>query len=99
MTCVKSHMSYLEPWSKERENPYVRGAPDDGFKTSNYTNLEYSVKITDARPRKYEYSIDIHGFAYHDTDITEDILELLRTNDKARGDGRVLFDGRKAHQR
>ena len=84
MACVKSRMSYLEPWSKEKENPYVRGAPDDGFTTCNYTNLEYPVKITDARLKKYEYSMDMHGFAYYDADITEETFEQLRTNDKAR---------------
>jgi hypothetical protein len=82
MARVESCMSYLEPWSKERENPYVRGAPDDGFKTSNFTNLEYPVEVADARPRKDEFSIDTHGFAYHDADIAEEMLELLRANDK-----------------
>ena len=84
MAWVESRMSYLQPWSKEKENPYVRGAPDDGFRTCNHSHLEYPVKITNARPRKEEYSIDTHGFAYHDADIAEETLELLRTNDKER---------------
>ncbi|KAK8092445.1 S-adenosyl-L-methionine-dependent methyltransferase, partial [Apiospora kogelbergensis] len=65
-------------------NPYVRGAAAEGFETLNYSNQEYDVKITDARPNKGEYTIDTHGFAYHDDPyIDEATLEVLRANDKA----------------
>ncbi|OTA66119.1 hypothetical protein K449DRAFT_325987 [Hypoxylon sp. EC38] len=83
MAVYESRMSFLQPWSEEKGNPYVRGAPAEGFDTLNYSNQEYPVKITDARPNKYGFDIETHGFAYHDDPyITQEILELLRINDK-----------------
>lgn len=85
MAVVESRMSFLQPWSEEKGNPYVRGAPAEGFDTLNYSNIEYPVQITDARPNKSEFNIDTHGFAYHDdSTITPEILEMLRANDKAK---------------
>lgn len=84
MAIVESTMSFLQPWDVEKGNPYVRGAPAEGFETLNYSNQEYEVKITDARPNKGEYTIDTHGFAYHDDPyVDEAVLEVLRANDKA----------------
>lgn len=85
MAAVESRMSFLQPWSADKGNPYVRGAPTDGFDSLNYSNLEYPVKIIDTRPNSSEYDINIHGFAYvEDSSITEETLETLRANDKER---------------
>lgn len=83
MAMVESRMSFLQPWSEEKGNPYVRGAPAERYDTLNYSNLEYPVKIIDARPNKDDFNIDTHGFAYHnDPYITQEVLEILRANDK-----------------
>ncbi|OBR12351.1 Methyltransferase [Colletotrichum higginsianum IMI 349063] len=84
MAVFESRMSFLQPWAPEKGNPFVRGAPAEGFETLNYSNQEHAVKITDARPNMGEYDINTHGFAYHhDASITADLLEALRANDKA----------------
>ncbi|KAI8632619.1 hypothetical protein F5Y19DRAFT_491279 [Xylariaceae sp. FL1651] len=83
MATFDSRMSFLEPWSSSKGNPYVRGAPDEGFPKLNYTNYESPVKVTNGRPIKDEFDINVHGFAYHtDNTITENILEILRKDDK-----------------
>ena len=83
MTTYESRMSYLEPWSKELEAPYVRNGPDPDFESCNFKNLEYKIHVADARPNKDEFNLDTHGFAFHqDSHITEEILEVLRKNDK-----------------
>jgi hypothetical protein len=85
MATYESRMSFLRPWSEENENPFVRGLAADGFATSNYTNAEHSVKVTDARPKKDDFDINTHGFAYFDDpSITEEVLDLLRANDKSK---------------
>lgn len=85
MATVESRMSFLQPWGEDEGNPYVRGAAAEGFDSCNYSNLEYPVKITDARPNKHEFDVNTHGFAYFDDpSITEEILEILRANDKPR---------------
>lgn len=84
MATVKSVMSFLEPWSPEKGNPYVRGEPAAGYDTMNYSHQDYEVEITDARPNKRDFNITTHGFAYHDDpDMTEELLQILRSNDKA----------------
>jgi hypothetical protein len=83
MAIFESRMSFIQPWDESRGNPFVRGAADEGFERCNYGDLEYSVRITDARPRKYEFNIDTHGFGYFDDpNITPELLEILRANDK-----------------
>lgn len=77
-------MSFLQPWAPEKGNPYVRGAATEGFPRLNYSNQEYSVKVTDGRPIKNEFDINVHGFAYHtDNSITDEVLEILKKDDKA----------------
>ncbi|KAI1120234.1 hypothetical protein F5Y10DRAFT_283456 [Nemania abortiva] len=84
MTTFESRMSFLQPWALEKGNPYVRGAAAEGFPRLNYSSQEHSVGITDGRPTKNEFDINVHGFAYHtDNTITDEILEILRKNDKA----------------
>ncbi|KAI0107202.1 hypothetical protein GGR51DRAFT_571132 [Nemania sp. FL0031] len=84
MATFESRMSFLQPWAQEKGNPYVRGAATDGFPRLNYSNQEYSVKVTDGRPIKNEFDINVHGFAYHtDHSITDEVLEILREDDKA----------------
>ncbi|KAI1176307.1 hypothetical protein F4777DRAFT_547112 [Nemania sp. FL0916] len=84
MATFESRMSFLQPWTSEKGNPYVRGAVTDGFPRLNHSNQEYSVKIADGRPIKDEFDLNVHGFAYHtDNTITDEILEILRKDDKS----------------
>lgn len=84
MATVESRMTFLQPWSADKGNPYVRGAPAEGYDTMNYSHQDYAVKITNARPTKSDFDITTHGFAYHDDPyITDDLLQTLRQNNKA----------------
>jgi hypothetical protein len=84
MATYASEMRFLEPWSPDRGNPFIRTAPDEGFDYMNFTWHNYPVSVTDARPNKTEFDLDIQGFAFHDDPegATPEILEILRTNNK-----------------
>ncbi|KAI1771775.1 methyltransferase [Hypoxylon cercidicola] len=83
MAVVQSQMTYLEPWIGEEEGPYVRGKVEDSFPGSNFENQEYSVVVHDARPTKSDFSLDIHGFAFHDDEpITDETVQAIRERNK-----------------
>lgn len=85
MAIVETRMNFLPPWSDSKENPYVRGAPSEGFEKSNFEQQEYPVTITDARDNMENFSLDKHAFAfYQDSDLSDEILEALRSNDANR---------------
>lgn len=82
MTTYEATMSFLEPWPapSEKEPPYVRGKVEDGFPSQNFQNLEYRVKITDARPNKHAFTLDRNGFAWqHDETLSTDVLKAIRS--------------------
>jgi len=79
-------MSFLEPWksSSEAESPYVRGLVEEGYPSTNFKNEDYSVQITDARPKKGSFTLDNNGFAWQDDDpLSTDVLRAIRSKDKS----------------
>jgi hypothetical protein len=82
MAVVETRMNFLPPWDFDRENPYVRGVPSEGYAKSNFEQKEYSVNVTDARPQMGDFNLDTHAFAYHcDSSVYSDVLEAIRSND------------------
>lgn len=77
-------MSFLEPWGRKGEEPYVRGKVEEAFPRTNFTNKEYPVRIRDARPNRQSFTLDTHGFAFCDVaPISGSIIEAIRSKDKA----------------
>lgn len=84
MAIVESQMSFLEPWVAGKESPYVRGLVEDGFPSTNFVNQEHNVRISDARPQKDEFKLDVHGFAFHnDQSMNDDLITAIRSKDTA----------------
>ncbi|KAH8197404.1 hypothetical protein TruAng_008427 [Truncatella angustata] len=83
MAVVESQMAYLEPWLDKPEGPYVRGKVEESFPRQNFANVDYKVKVHDARARKDEFNLDTHGFAFHDDEpLSDEIVEAIRTRSK-----------------
>lgn len=83
MAIVESQMSFLEPWLNKEEGPYVRHKVEESFPRSNFTNQEHSVLIHDARPTKYDFKLDTHGFAFRDDEpVGHEIVEAIRERNK-----------------
>ncbi|KAI1421995.1 methyltransferase [Xylaria sp. FL1777] len=83
MATVESRMTFLEPWVNKTEEPYVRGKTSDLYPRTNFTNLDYSVLVQDARPEKESFNLDTHGFAFYDSDPPADsIIQAVRTRDR-----------------
>lgn len=77
-------MSFLEPWpsTDKKESPYLRHVTEENYPSTNFTNNEHTVTITDARPQKSSFSVDKHGFAFTDTDTPNDeVLRAIRTKE------------------
>lgn len=80
---VSSTMTFLEPWDMKRGNPFFRSAPDEGFESVNFKWVDQEVQLANARPNKYDFSLDKNGFAYQDDEgLGPKLLEALRTKDK-----------------
>lgn len=83
MSTVKSQMSYLEPWT-DKDAPYVRGKVEESFPRTNFVNREYTVQIHDARPKKNEFDLDVHGFSFYDDQpLSEHVIQAIRSRDKS----------------
>ncbi|KAI0468893.1 S-adenosyl-L-methionine-dependent methyltransferase [Xylaria cf. heliscus] len=78
---VVAEMRFLEPWNPARGNPYIRMSPPPGFDRTNFEWRSYPVTMIDARPIKESFALDIHGFAYFEDAISQDILDALRRSD------------------
>ena len=78
-----SEMSYLEPWDASRAQPFFRAAPDAGFESTNFRWMDYSVVVTDARPCKNDFSLDVQGFSFVEDPegLTAELSNALRLND------------------
>lgn len=84
MSTVISQMSFLEPWEGKRDAPYVRGKVEESFPRTNFVNREYAVKVQNARPKKNEFDLDVHGFAFHENEpLSEHVIRAIRSRDKS----------------
>jgi len=81
---AKSNMSYLEPWDESRGNPFYRSSPAEGFESTNFKWVDHSVEITNARPTKSDFDINVHGFAYFDdpAGLNIELINALQENNK-----------------
>lgn len=79
---VVAEMRFLEPWDATRGNPFIRINPAPGYERMNFKWQDYPVKIQDARATKESFTLDANGFAYFDDDISQDVIDALRGNDK-----------------
>ena len=77
-----SQMSFLEPWESSKSNPFYRSAPAEGFESTNFKWVDYSVKVTDVRPIKDDFSLDKHAFQFcnDSEDLSPELLSALRSN-------------------
>ncbi|KAI0455778.1 S-adenosyl-L-methionine-dependent methyltransferase [Xylaria acuta] len=76
-----AEMRFLEPWNAAKGNPYIRMNAPPGFDRTNFEWRSYPVTLTDARPMKETFALDIHGFAYFEDVISQDIIDALRRSD------------------
>ncbi|KAH8160893.1 hypothetical protein CIB48_g7358 [Xylaria polymorpha] len=76
-----AEMRFLEPWNPAKGNPYIRMNPPPGFDRTNFEWRSYPVTLTDARPMKETFALDIHGFAYFEDAVSQDIIDALRRSD------------------
>ncbi|KAI1778790.1 S-adenosyl-L-methionine-dependent methyltransferase [Hypoxylon cercidicola] len=81
-TQVTADMRFLEPWDVKRGNPFIRINPAPGYDRMNFNWQDYPVKIQDARSNKESFTLDTNGFAYFEDDISQDMINALRGNDK-----------------
>ncbi|KAF1950197.1 S-adenosyl-L-methionine-dependent methyltransferase [Byssothecium circinans] len=79
---VVATMRFLEPWDSSRGDPYIRINAEPGYGHMNFEWRDYAVNITDARPKKGQFRLDTHGFAYYDDTIPADVINALRGDDK-----------------
>lgn len=82
MSIVETRMSYLEPWVGKDDEPYVRGKFEETYPRTNFTNQEFTVRVSDARPTKDDFNLDTHGFAFHDAPINDEVVEVIRSKEK-----------------
>lgn len=82
MSIVETRMSYLEPWVGKDDEPYVRGKVEETYPRTNFTNQEFTVRVSDARPTKNDFDLDTHGFAFHDSPINDQVIEVIRSKEK-----------------
>lgn len=82
MSIVETRMSYLEPWMGKDDEPYVRGRVEDSYPRTNFTNQEFPVRVSDARPTRDDFDLDTHGFAFHDGPINDEVVEAIRGREK-----------------
>ncbi|KAK7701278.1 hypothetical protein SLS64_010321 [Diaporthe eres] len=82
MSIVETRMSYLEPWVGKDDEPYVRGKVEETYPRTNFTNQEFTVRVSDARPTKDDFDLDTHGFAFHDSPINDQVIEVIRSKEK-----------------
>ena len=82
---IVSQMSYLEPWDESKGEPFFRSAPDEGFESTNLNWIDHDVVITDARPIKSSFSLDVYGFAFfEDTEgLNDKTIGHLQTDNKS----------------
>jgi hypothetical protein len=86
MATYTSVMRFIEPWSQNKELPFIRTNAGPGYSYTNFEWVDRSVQIRDARDQKETFNLDQHGFAYTD-DIegaTPEMLDVLRDNDGER---------------
>lgn len=85
MTKYPISLTFIEPWAAKKEVPYVRAQPDPGFSGRNFDMIDYNVNITDARPMKDQFKLDVNGFEFIEDaqSSTPELLDALRGNDKA----------------
>lgn len=86
MATYTSVMRFIEPWSQNKELPFIRTNPEPGYNNMNFEWIDRPVQIRDTRYQKETFSLDQHGFAYTD-DIegaTLEMLDVLRENDGKR---------------
>ncbi|GAW14668.1 hypothetical protein ANO14919_040710 [Xylariales sp. No.14919] len=76
-----AEMRFLEPWDPSKGNPYIRMSPSPGFERTNFQWRSYPVTLTNARPMKDSFVLDIHGFAYFNDVISQDLIDDLRHKD------------------
>lgn len=86
MAACETSMMFLEPWPANKQNPYYRTTPDEGFEVKNFEWIPYDVKITDARPNMEKFTLDDHGFAFRkdEAGVTPETLEAFADNDDER---------------
>jgi hypothetical protein len=86
MTACETSMLFLEPWPTNKENPYYRTAPDEGFEVKNFEWLPYDVKIMDARPSMEKFNLNDHGFAFRKdvAGVPSETMEAFMDNDDER---------------
>ena len=86
MATYTSVMRFIEPWSQNKELPFIRTNPEPGYAYMNFEWIDRPVQITDARDQKETFSLDQHGFAYTDDveGATPEMLDVLRENDGER---------------
>jgi hypothetical protein len=86
MTACETSMMFLEPWPTNKENPYYRTAPDEGFDVKNFEWLPYDVRVMDARPSMEKFNLDDHGFAFRKdaAGVSSEIMDAFRDNDDER---------------
>ncbi|KAF2471774.1 S-adenosyl-L-methionine-dependent methyltransferase [Lindgomyces ingoldianus] len=77
-----AQMRFLEPWDPSRGNPYIRTNPCQGYDHMNFKWQEHSVPITNARPKMNDFNLDIHGFTYAKDEISPDLIDALRQNQR-----------------
>lgn len=75
-------MRFLEPWSQSRESPYIRISPEPGYDRMNFQWRDYHVPVADARPTQRDFKLETHGFAYHEDEVSTEVIAALRGNDK-----------------
>ncbi|KAJ5190072.1 hypothetical protein N7491_007887 [Penicillium cf. griseofulvum] len=82
MATYTSVMRFIEPWSQDQELPFIRTNAEPGYKHMNFEWVDHSVRITDARDNKEDFTLHRHGFAYCDDAEggTPEMLDVLREN-------------------
>ncbi|KAH8585424.1 hypothetical protein B0O99DRAFT_530918 [Bisporella sp. PMI_857] len=76
-------MSFLEPWSPSKGEPFFRSAPDEGFQSKNFDWVDESVTVNNARSHPngiQDFTLDKNGFCYEkDPDtMTTELADALR---------------------
>ncbi|KAJ4390993.1 hypothetical protein N0V93_004592 [Gnomoniopsis smithogilvyi] len=75
-------MKFLQPWSDKKGIPFVRACPAPGYTRTNFEWRDYIVQLHNARPKKDDFTLDTHGFAYFQDDISPGMVDILRGEDK-----------------
>lgn len=86
MATYTSVVRFIEPWSQNKELPFIRTNPEPGYDYMNFEWIDRPVQINNSRGQKETFSLDKHGFAYTDDveGCTQEMLDVLRENDGQR---------------